>query len=81
MTLILQVALTARVPVQVVLAMAKSPVVEGTIPLRMTPSSFVNTKVLGELVVPTSRFANVKLAGITFDPVRWNIVGTSLVVP
>jgi len=63
-TLILQLALAARVVVQVVVETLKSPVVEITMLLSATLCLFARVNTFAVLVVPTVRAEYVALAGV-----------------
>ena len=62
-TLIVQLALPARVVPQFVDEIAKSPVIERVMPVRVVLRLLLSVNVFGLLVVPTSCFPKVKLAG------------------
>jgi hypothetical protein len=64
-TLMLQVVLPARLDPQVVDEMAKSPVVDGEMPVTAEAPLFANLKVLAALVPPTAVAGKVALAGVS----------------
>src|ERR1700722_13157719 len=69
-TLIVHLALAARLVVQVVAETLKSPVVETTMPVNATACLFVSVSTLAGLLVPTFSDANFSLAGVS---VAWTV--------